>query len=94
MLHRDAVGLCLHNQHGENCSRSFAQASVPRDTLAASPLGPLLDALPVIGAALARRPLEKDSYEEGGQTVRSDVAGGLFVWDAQLARHADGARAR
>lgn len=24
-LHRDVAGICLHNQHGENCSRSFAQ---------------------------------------------------------------------
>ena len=92
-LHRDLTGICLHNQHGENCSRSLAQVVVSRRLLEASPLGPLLDALPVIGRALARRGHTADGgqYTERGQrvTVASDVAGGLFVWSEQLKAHGD-----
>ena len=54
-------------------------------------LGHLLDALPVIGKALAKRATVSDggSYNEGGQkvTVRSNVYGGLFVWSQQLEEH-------
>ncbi len=88
-LHRDLAGLCLHNQHGENCSRSFAQAEVRRSELEASPLGPLLDALPLIGSALVRRGHEADGgvhVTKSGEevVVRSDVVGGLFVWSDVL----------
>ena len=90
-LHRDLTGICLHNQHGENCSRSFAQVVVSRKLLEASPLGPMLDALPIIGRALAKRGHTGDggAYESDGQTVviKSEVAGGLFVWSDQLERH-------
>ncbi|KAL1519233.1 hypothetical protein AB1Y20_003492 [Prymnesium parvum] len=90
-LHRDLRGICLHNQHGENCSRSFAQLAVGRGELEGSPLGPLLDALPLIGAALARRACDGDNgaYEANGKqlVVRSEVAGGLFIWSEQLAVH-------
>lgn len=93
-LHRDLAGICLHNQHGENCSRSFAHVSISRPMLEASPLGHLLDALPVIGTALARRGVQSDggTYNdpsERGQKVviRSGVTGGLFVWTAQLEEH-------
>ena len=93
-LHRDLAGICLHNQHGENCSRSFAHVGVSRKMLEASPLGHLLDALPVIGKALARRAVQSDggTYtdpSERGQKVviRSDVIGGLFVWTSQLEEH-------
>lgn len=91
-LYRDLAGICLHNQHGENCSRSFAHVAVSRTLLEASPLGHLLDALPVIGTALAKRVLSGDGGKyrvAGGDevTVRSDVLGGLFVWTRQLERH-------
>lgn len=91
-LHRDRTGICLHNQHGENCSRSFAQTTVTLDTLRASPLGPLLPALPLIGRALAGgRRVEGESGVYGDKEVRSDNAGGLFCWDSQLAaRRGDG----
>jgi len=84
-LFRDTVGLCLHNQHGENCSRSFAQRSVPFEGLARTPLGPLLSALPDIARALTNdRKTGKDSGVYGNKVVKSEVAGGLFCWDQQL----------
>ena len=65
--------------------------------LEASPLGHLLDALPVIGRALAKRSLTADggAYNQGGQkvTVRSNVRGGLFVWSQQLEEHHSDANA-
>ena len=97
VLHRDLAGICLHNQHGENCSRSFAQALIPRAMLEATPLAHLLDALPVIGSALARRGFTHDggTYEDEGRELRvtSEVEGGLFVWAEQLARHRGDAEA-
>ena len=77
VLHRDLAGICLHNQHGENCSRSFAQAAIPRAMLEATPLSHLLDALPLIGGALAKRGFTADggTYEHEGRdvTVTSEV---------------------
>lgn len=74
--------------------RSFAQLAVPKEELEASPLGPLLDALPIIGRALAKRLLVGDNglYETKSKTVKvqSSVIGGLFVWSDQLsALHGD-----
>ncbi len=91
VLHRDLAGICVHNQHGENCSRSFAQASIPRSMLEATPVAHLLDALPVIGNALTKRGFTHDggTYDADGQklTVTSEVVGGLFVWAEQLAKY-------
>ena len=90
-LYRDLKGICLHNQHGENCSRSFAHVPVARRLLEASPIGHLLDALPVIGQALAKRGHSADggTYTMNREQVviRSDVVGGLFVWALELERH-------
>ena len=91
-LYRDLDGLCLHNQHGENCSRSFAQFRISRASLEASPLANLLDALPIIGKALARRGHQAASGEYSNQNgdgvvITSEVIGGLFVWSDQLAGH-------
>lgn len=94
-LHRDLAGICLHNQHGENCSRSFAHVPVERRLLEASPLGHLLDALPVIGSALTRRGVQVDggayAITKGGVgeevVVKSEVVGGLFVWTLEVARN-------
>ena len=98
-LHRDLKGLCLHNQHGENCSRSFAQVPVSRQLLEASPLGEYLDALPIIGKALARRGVgmgtlndvvaagEEVAYNGKKVVVQSTVVGGLFVWLDELQRN-------
>ena len=90
-LHRDLKGICLHNQHGENCSRSFAHIPVAQRLLVASPIGHLLDALPVIGQALARRGHNVDGgayvMNQEQVVVRSDVVGGLFVWAHEVERH-------
>jgi len=140
-LHRDEAGICLHNQHGENCSRSFAQATLRLDELRTTPLAPLLGALPLIARELAgRRGLEEDdgAYEMpragsggagggggggggggagsgggggggggagaggvrggggrggGSVVVTSATSGGLFRWDAEVARHGGDAAA-
>lgn len=133
-MHRDLAGICLHNQHGENCSRSFAQVchrrvckctyarvrraaarashggralvassrcsqgschaapphsqvAVKQRAMRASPLGHMLDSLPVIASALAGRACPTDSGEYGGLVVRSQVTGGLFIWESQLPHH-------
>jgi len=89
-LYNDRRGICLHNQHGENCSRSFAQRTLSQAELGATPLGPLLDALPTIASALCSRKVEAEDGVYEDQTVKSDVAGGLFCWDSQLrACHGD-----
>ena len=101
-LHRDLTGICLHNQHGENCSRSFAQAAVSDAMLRASPLGPMLDALPLIGRALTTRLTQADggSYAltpgknaESEVVIKSEVVGGLFVWVSQLERNGGNVKA-
>ena len=79
VLFRDTEGICVHNQHGENCSRSFAQVSVPHATLALSPLGHLLDALPIIGSALAKRIIIDDDGAYDGVVVTSEVRGHLLA---------------
>ena len=71
----DRDGICLHNQHGDNCSISLCHRAVDADRFE-NPSSS--DAAPVA------RLLAKAQPCLTAVKVPDDAVGGMFVWEAQL----------
>ena len=93
-FHADREGICIHNQHGENCSRSFCHTAVDvaAFTRAGSPLKRGVDeAIPLIRDTLYRgRNAVQPIRQRSDAACVSHLEGGLFIWETQLALIAGG----
>ena len=93
-FHADREGICIHNQHGENCSRSFCHTAVDvaAFTRAGSPLKRGVDeAIPLIRDTLYRgRNAVQPIRQRSDAPCVSHLEGGLFIWETQLALVAGG----
>jgi hypothetical protein len=74
----DRDGICVHVQHGDNCSISLCHKAVDgsRFRVGASDAAPVARLFESAGPALARP-----------SDVRDPAVGGMFVWEAQLRKH-------
>jgi len=81
-MRADRDGICVHVQHGDNCSISLCHKAVDRSRFAPT----ASDAAPVAALFAAAKPALGPALGAAG-SVRDPAVGGMFVWEAQMRKH-------